>query len=82
MITVKLFGMFRIESNKGELQLNAGTVRQVLKDIEKCCPSLSQQQLKQAIMFVNKQQISGGRRFLVRLKDGDELVLLSPMCGG
>lgn len=82
MITVKLFGMFRIESNKGELQLNAGTVRQVLKDIEKFCPGLSQQQLKQAIMFVNKQQINGSRRFFVRLKDGDELVLLSPMCGG
>jgi len=36
----------------------------------------------QAIMFVNKQHISGNKRFSEVLKDGDELALLSPASGG
>jgi molybdopterin converting factor small subunit len=82
MITVKFFGTYRLKSVKGELRLNAGTVKQVLVDIGQNCPELSEQELKQAILFVNKQQITGRRRLSMRLKDGDELVLISPMCGG
>jgi molybdopterin converting factor small subunit len=82
MITVKIFGTYRLKSVKGELRLNAGTVKQVLVDIGQNCPELSEQELKQAILFVNKQQITGRRRLSMRLKDGDELVLISPMCGG
>ena len=82
MITVKFFGLVRIEANKSQLLVKAGTIRQVLNEVRQSCPSLSEQQLKQAVMFVNKQQMNGNRRFSVELKDGDELVLLSPMCGG
>jgi molybdopterin converting factor small subunit len=82
MITVKFFGTYRLKAVKGELRLNAGTVKQVLVDIGQHCPELSEQELKQAILFVNKQQITGRRRLSMRLKDGDELVLISPMCGG
>ncbi len=82
MITVKLFGMFRLLADKSQLLVEAGTVRQVLNQVSRYCPGLSRRQLKQAIIFVNKEQISGSRRFSKKLKDGDELVLLSPMSGG
>ena len=82
MITVKFFGLISVESNIRQLFVKEGTVRQALNEVMQSCPSISEQQLMQLIMFVNKQHISGNKRFSVVLKDGDELALLSPASGG
>lgn len=82
MITVKFFGLISVDNNIRQLLVKEGTVRQVLNEIIQSCPNISEQQLRQVIMFVNKQHISGNRRFFVVLKDGDELALLSPSSGG
>jgi len=82
MITVKFYGLLSLECNLRQLLVKAGTVRQVLNEILQSCPNISEQQLSQAILFVNKQHISGHKRFSVVLKDGEELALLSPASGG
>lgn len=82
MITVKLFGLLSLDTNVRQLSVKAGTIRQVLNEVKQNCPNISEQQLMQAIMFVNKQHISGNKRFSVVLEDGDELALLSPASGG
>lgn len=82
MIIVKFFGIISIEANVRQLFVKEGTVRQVLNEVKKKCPSFSEQQVKQAVMFINKQQVSGNKRFSIVLKNGDELALLSPLSGG
>ncbi len=82
MITVKFFGLISVDSNIRQLLVKEGTVRQVLNEVIESCPDISEQQLTQVIMFVNKQHISGNKRFSVLLRDGDELALLSPASGG
>jgi len=82
MITVKFFGLISVDSNIRQLFVKEGTVRQALNEVMQSCPSISEQQLMQLIMFVNKQHISGNKRFFVVLKDGDELALISPSSGG
>jgi len=82
MITVKFFGFLSIDTNMRQIFVNAGTVREVLSQVKKSCPDIREQQLKQAVLFVNKEHISGNKRFSVVLKDGDELALLSPGSGG
>lgn len=82
MITVKFFGLISVENNVRQLLVKEGTVRQVLNEVMQSCPNISEQQLRQTIMFVNKQHISGNKRFSIVLKDGDELALLSPASGG
>ena len=82
MITVKFYGLISIDSNIRQLLLKEGTVRQVLNEVKQSCPMISEEQLIQAIMVINKQHISGYKRFSVVLRDGDELALLSPVSGG
>lgn len=82
MITVKFFGLVGLDSNLRRLAVKEGTIRQTLDQVMQGCPGISEQQLLSAVMFVNGRQVKGSRRFAVKLKDGDELALLSPICGG
>ena len=82
MITVKFFGLISVEAGVRQLLTMEGTVRQVLNEARKECPSFSEKQIMQAVMFINKQNVSGNKRFSIILKDGDELALLSPLSGG
>lgn len=82
MITVKFFGLISVDSDIRQVSVQEGTVRQALNEVLQSCPSLSEQQLRQLIMFVNKQHISGNKRFSVVLQEGDELALISPASGG
>lgn len=94
MITVKFFGMLRFDSGISSLLIDKGTVRQefsdgeaftvkqALNEVKRQCPNISEQQLQEAILFINKQQVTGPKRFSIVLKDGDELALLSPAGGG
>jgi len=82
MITVKFFGLISVESNIRQLKVNDGTVRQVLNQVKEKCPDFTEQQIRKAVMFINKEQFSGNKRFSIVLKDGDEIALLSPLSGG
>lgn len=82
MITVKFFGLISLESDVRQLKIKDGTVRQVLNEIKKLYPGFTDQQIKSAVMFINKEQVNGRKRFSIVLKDGDELALLNPLSGG
>ena len=82
MITVKFFGLINVETNIRQLKVKEGTVRQVLNQVKEKYPSFTDQQIKNAVMFINKEQVSGNKRFSIILKNGDELALLSPLSGG
>lgn len=82
MITVKFFGLISVDNNIKQLLVKEGTVRQVLNEVRQSCPNISEQQLGQVILFINKLHVSGNKRFSVVLKDGDELALISPSSGG
>ncbi len=82
MITVKFFGLISVEFNIKQLLVKAGPVKQIFREVMQRNPNISEQQLMQLIMFVNKQHISGNKRLSMILEDGDELVLISPTSGG
>ena len=76
MITVKLFGLLRIESGIREMQLEAATVKEVLAALVNC--GISKEDLNSCIILVNGN--SGSKRS--KLADGDTVVLMSPVAGG
>ncbi len=76
MITVKLYGLLRIESGIKEKQLEAATVAQVLEALAAC--GIPKQDLKGCVILL------GGKSATKRskLKNGDTVILMSPVAGG
>ena len=76
MITVKLYGLLRLDSGVKVRQLEAETVRDVLRAMEGC--GISRRALEGCVVFVNGSNAESRSR----LADGDTVVLMSPVAGG
>ena len=76
MITVKLYGLLRLDSGIKERQLEAATVLQVLDHLQSL--GISRKDLNGAVILVNGE-CSNRRK---KLNDGDVVQLLSPIAGG
>ena len=76
MITVKLYGLLRLDSGIREKQLEAGTVREVLEALKQC--GISKRDLDGCIILINGKQASKRSN----ITDGDTVVLMSPVAGG
>ena len=76
MITVKLYGLLRIDSGIKERQLEAANIKEVLEDLERC--GIPRKKLEAAVILVNGN--SANKRS--NLTDGDTVVLMSPVAGG
>ena len=76
MITVKLYGLLRIESGIKHRQLEARSVKAVLDALADC--GIDHKELNGCVILVNGK--SANKRS--KLEDGDEVVLMSPVAGG
>ena len=76
MITVKLYGLLRIDSGIKERKIEAAGIKGVFQDLVR--QSISQADLNGCIILINGQPAS--RRSL--LHDGDVVQLMSPVAGG
>ena len=76
MITVKLYGLMRLESGIKELQVEAGRLKELYLRLEEA--GLHRQDLKGCYVLVNGE--AAGRQ--TRLQDGDVVQLLPPVAGG
>ena len=76
MITVKLYGLLRIESGIKEKQLNAATAAEVLNTLAEC--GIPKKDLDSCMILINGK--TGKKRS--KLADGDTVVLMSPVAGG
>ena len=78
MITVKLFGLLRLDSGIRQLRMEADSVRQVLDALLLETDRITKKDLEGCVILINGRQ--GNKRS--KLKDGDQVVLLSPVAGG
>lgn len=78
MITVKLFGLLRLDSGIREKQMEAASVREVLDGLLLETDRISKKDLNGCVIMINGKQGSKHSK----LKDGDQVVLLSPVAGG
>ena len=76
MITVRLYGLLRIESGIKEKQLQADTVKEMLGQLAAC--GIPKQALNGCVILVNTKQAN----IRSKLQDGDTVVLMSPVAGG
>ncbi len=78
MITVKLFGLLRLESGIKELRLEADSVAQVQKILCSRSDRITKKEIEGCVILINGKP--GNKRS--RLDDGDQVVLMSPVAGG
>lgn len=84
MVTVKLFGLLRLDSGVKQLKLEAATVRELypklLEALHNARPgsTLSLEDLKACAVAVNECPAKPG----ARLHDGDIVYLIPPIAGG
>lgn len=84
MVKVKLFGLFRLDTGLKELELEASTVKELypslLAEARKSRPGtvITAADIDGCIVMINGKQ---GKKSST-LKDGDEVMLMSPVCGG
>ena len=76
MITVKLYGLLRIESGIREMQLEAATVKEVLDRLAD--RGISRKDLSGCVILVNGNSVNKRKK----LAAGDIVVLMSPVAGG
>jgi len=76
MITVKLFGLLRLESGIKQRQMEAATVKEVLQQLADA--GISKKDLAGCVIFVNGENANKRRK----LADGDLVVLMPPVAGG
>lgn len=84
MVTVKLFGTFRLDSGLKELQLEAGSVKDIfpliMDEVRRLDPQteLTIKDLKSCVVSLNGRQV--GMR--TALSDGDLVILVPAVAGG
>ena len=84
MVHVKLFGLLRLDTGLKELEAEADSVRALypilLEETKRANPEtkITAADIDGSIVVINGKQ---GRKSS-RLRDGDEVWLMSPVCGG
>ena len=84
MVRVKLFGLFRLDSGIKEIEADVSSVRELypilLREAKKLDPKtkIKAKDIDGCIVMVNGQQ----KNKATHLEDGDEVMLMSPVCGG
>ena len=76
MITVKLYGLLRIESGIKEKQLEASSVKEVWEQLAGC--GIDRKDLNGSVILINGNNANRKSK----LTDGDTVVLMSPVAGG
>ena len=84
MVTVKLFGTFRLESGIRQMQAEAADVKSLypllIRQAKRNNPDtrVKLSDVKGCYVFVNGVQANSR----ARLRDGDEVMLMTPVSGG
>ena len=75
MITVKVFGLVRLETGIKELKIEAANVRELQIALRRHIP---EEKIKGCVLLLGGKQVN---RF-TKLKDGDQVMLMPPVAGG
>lgn len=84
MVKVRLFGLLRLDTGLRELELEAGSVKELypllLDAAKKARPdtTVTAKDIDGCIVMINGKQ---GKKSSI-LRSGDEVMLMSPVCGG
>ena len=84
MVRVELFGLFRLDTGIKKMEADVSTVRELypllLQEAKRIDPrtKITAKDIDGCIVVINGKQANKK----AKLKDGDKVMLMSPVCGG
>lgn len=78
MITVKLYGLLRLDSGIRELDMEAATVEELYTRLPEITDRITKKDLRGCVLLVNGKAC----RRKTKLADGDVVQLMPPVAGG
>lgn len=82
MVRVRFFSKFRLLLRTDCIELEAGRVDELLTKISAHYEGIEIEELRNSLIFVNGTSISELKLYKTPIKNGDEVVLFSPVAGG
>ncbi len=82
MVKVKFFGLIRSNHRVTEMEVEAGTVKEVVDQIIKRHPVITEHEIRNAVLIINKEKVMHLNRFLEVINDGDEIAFTNFVGGG
>lgn len=82
MVTVRFFGMLRMDLGQSSLTVDAASVRELVNRVALQVGLRDRNRLASAVIFVNGENIARRRGLRTPLSDGDEVQFFSPATGG
>lgn len=82
MVHIKFYGWIRSAVGCSSIETTEKTVNAIFDDLLQQYNQLDKKMLLNAILFINHTPYSSKSRLQIALKEGDELAILSPVCGG
>jgi len=82
MVKVKFFGLIRSNHRVTELELNAGTIQDVINQIIERYPKMTEHEISNAVLIINKEKVMHLNRLSEVVQDGDEIAFTNFVGGG
>lgn len=82
MVKVRFFGIVRLKTQKSSIEIQANRIDDLLYKIANTCKEITLDDLKKCIIYVNGIDISKLKLYKTKLKEEDEVHILSPAAGG
>lgn len=82
MVSVKFFGMLRLDIKQSADMLEAGSVDELLRVLAAKYDTVNLSRFRNSIILVNGVNMNELKRYKTLLKTGDEVMFLSSVSGG
>ena len=83
MVRVRFFGLYRLDLKIDEMYIDAKNVNDLIKQLAEKFAPMKPKDFKDGVVFLNGEMIfKYKKKFRTPLKDGDEIMIMSPASGG
>ncbi len=82
MVKVKFFALIRSNHRIAQMEVESGSLKSIINTIKTRVPTLSDEEIDNAVIFINQRKVMHQKRYDEILKDGDELIFTNFVGGG
>jgi molybdopterin converting factor small subunit len=82
MVKVTFYNLLRSKYRINEVNVNAGTVKEIINQIIEIFPQIARDDLMQSVLFINQEKVMHLNRLDEMVEEGDDIVFTNFVGGG